>query len=365
MHTSEVKNPVVDLSMTCPSPVATDVIRLSDGGGGRHMQQLLQRVILPALGIDGADGTLHDSAILHVESGALAFTTDSYVVHPLQFPGGDIGTMAVYGTVNDLAMSGAVPIALSCSFIIEEGFSRSQLKAIAQQMGVAARRCGVKVVTGDTKVVERGHGHGLYVNTAGIGRRKDGVEIHSGRIQSGDAIIVSGDIGRHGVAVMAARDGLAFETSIESDLAPLHEMVSALLTGGIPVHCLRDLTRGGLGAALVELATASKKNFLINEDAIPVSLQVEGACELLGLDPLFVANEGRLVAFVPEDYVERTLRVMATHSNCAVAAIVGRVLPDDSDHGTHSEQYGVVIQTTMGSMRHLDLPAGEQLPRIC
>jgi hydrogenase expression/formation protein HypE len=358
---SDVTRPPVTPSLNCPVPGRASVIRMSDGGGGRHMLDLLRDTVLPALGMAPAERTpataLHDSAILPFSGGDLAFTTDSYVVSPMEFPGSDIGSLAVFGTVNDLAMAGAVPIGLSCSLIIEEGFPREHLGRLVGAMGRAAATVGVAFVTGDTKVVQRGHGDGLYINTAGVGRRAPGVHVHPCRISEGDVILVSGDIGRHGIAVMAARASLGFETTIVSDAAPLHGVVQDMLETGIDVHCLRDLTRGGLGAALVELAEASGHGLVIEEAAVPVHPEVAAACEILGLDPMFVANEGRMVVMVPAQDAPRALAVMARHDVSRGAKTIGSV--------GSSGQRGVAVATDFGTKRRLDLPAGEQLPRIC
>jgi len=286
-------------ALSCPLPFSEDAqVTMAHGGGGRLMHELIEKIFLPAFG--GAPlAARHDSAVLPARPGRWALTTDSYVIKPLFFPGGDIGSLAVFGTVNDLAMSGARPLYLSCAVILEEGLSLNQLARIAAALAAAAERCGVQLVTGDTKVVDRGKGDGVFINTAGVGVVEHELTIAPQRVRAGDAVILSGDLGRHGIAVMAAREGLAFETSVASDSAPLAEPVLALLEDGVTVHCLRDLTRGGLSSALVEIAAASGLEIAIDEQAIAVRDQVRGACEMLGLDPLYVANEGRLIAFVP------------------------------------------------------------------
>jgi hydrogenase expression/formation protein HypE len=301
--------------------------------------------------------SLHDGATWPVEKGTLAFTTDSYVVRPLFFPGGDIGSLAVHGTINDLAMCGAKPLYLSAGFILEEGLSLDVLQQVVNSMAEAARAAGVSIVTGDTKVVDRGKGDGIFINTAGIGVVPSGVTVSPQRVTPGDAILVSGDLGAHGVAVLSVREGLTFEGAITSDSAPLHHIVADLIESGIKIHCLRDLTRGGLASVLNELAVAAKVGMTVEEATIPVSEPVRGACELLGLDPLYVANEGRFVAMVPELQAETALDVMRRHAVAGRAARIGVV--------TDRPSPPVVLQTVLGTHRILDLLSGEQLPRIC
>lgn len=299
----------------------------------------------------------HDSAQFDVPPGKLAMTTDSYVVRPLFFPGGDIGSMAIHGTVNDLAMSGARPLHLSCAFIIEEGLPMETLWKIVCSMRAAADRCGVQIITGDTKVVDKGKGDGVFINTTGIGVMEHSLSIAPQSVRPGDAIIVSGDLGRHGMAIMAAREGLEFESQIESDSAPVHESVLNLLKAGIEIHCLRDLTRGGLASALNEIAEAARTRIQIEESAVPVREDVHAACEMLGLDPLHVANEGRFVAFVAEGDAVRAVEIMR-HFETAVGAVqIGRVLADSEPR--------VLLKSRIGANRILDMPSGEQLPRIC
>jgi hydrogenase expression/formation protein HypE len=341
----------------CPIPFADyPKVLLGHGGGGKLTQQLLDKIFLPSF----ANPLLHqrhDGAILELEGTRLAFTTDSYVVHPLFFPGGDIGTLAVNGTVNDLAMCGARPLWLSAGFILEEGLPMDTLWRVAQSMKRAASEAGVLLVTGDTKVVDRGKGDGLFINTAGIGRIEHKQTIGPQGVQSGDAVLVSGDLGRHGMAIMSVREGLNFETTIESDCAPLAEMVHALLDGGVAVHCLRDLTRGGLASALNEIATVGRVEVQIEENLIPVWEEVQGACEILGLDPLYVANEGRFVAFVAVHDTERALKILHQFENGQGAGAIGQV---------SSIRPGLVtIKSRIGAERILDLLSGEQLPRIC
>jgi hydrogenase expression/formation protein HypE len=342
---------------SCPVPLPPGgKVTLGHGGGGRLTQNLLESLFLPAFS-NPALLARHDSAVLTAGTARLAFTTDSYVVRPLFFPGGDIGSLAINGTVNDLAMSGARPLALSAAFIIEEGCAIETLSRITASMQAAAARAGVQIVTGDTKVVDKGKGDGVYINTAGIGIVEGSLDIQPARVRAGDAVLLSGDVGRHGMAIMAVRESLEFESTIESDCAPLHEPVAALLQAGIEVHCLRDLTRGGLATALNEIAQTARLSVEIVETEIPVEPQVQGACEILGLDPLYVANEGRFAAFVPERDVERALQILRAHSVSSQARVIGKV--SDATPGC------VVMRTRIGSQRVLDLLSGEQLPRIC
>lgn len=345
------------MNLECPIPVATDeCIRLGHGSGGRLSQQLLQDVILPHFSNEWLSQG-HDSALLELGNQQLAFTTDSFVIHPLFFPGGDIGKLAVYGTVNDLLMAGAVPRFLSCSLILEEGLPTASLTRVLSSMAEAAKETGIQLVTGDTKVVERGKGDGVYINTSGIGVARPGKQVSPNRIEPGDVILLSGDIGRHGMAVMATREGLEFTNPLYSDCASLLEPVQLLLDAGVDVHCLRDLTRGGLATALVELAEASGCSFTIRENEIPVTEPVLGACEMLGLDPFYVANEGRFIAIVPAAQAEYALELMqrceVSRYCCLIGEVAGREFPR------------VWLQTGFGSERLLDSLPGEQLPRIC
>jgi hydrogenase expression/formation protein HypE len=342
---------------SCPIPLASqDHVTLAHGGGGRMMHALLERVVLPAFGHQPPP-TRHDGATLPIGEGRLAFTTDSYVVRPLFFPGGDIGTLAVTGTVNDLAMCGARPLALSAGFILEEGLPLATLEAVVASMARTAEAAGVAIVTGDTKVVDRGKGDGLYVNTAGIGIvAHDGI-IAPASVRPGDAVLLSGDVGRHGVAIMAVREGLQFETTIATDCAPLAAPVLALLAAGLEVHCLRDLTRGGLATSLIEIAESSRLHVGIDESAIAVEETVTGASEILGLDPLYLANEGRFVAFVPAPQADAALAVLRAHPVSAGAARIGSV--DESPAAL------VTLKSRIGTKRILDMHSGEQLPRIC
>ncbi len=342
---------------SCPLPaLGQQTIVLAHGGGGRLMQELIRRMFLPAFG-NAWLAQLHDGAVFPVDAGQLTLTTDSYVVRPLFFPGGDIGSLSVYGTVNDLAMCGAKPLYLSAGFILEEGLPLETLARVVTSMAEAAQAAGVAIVTGDTKVVNRGKGDGMFINTAGVGLVLQGATVAPQRVRPGDAILLSGDLGRHGLAVLSVREGVAFTGDIQSDSAPVHGVVEDLFSSGIEVHCLRDLTRGGLASALNEIAAAARVGMAVEERAIPVCDPVRGACELLGLDPLYVANEGRFVAFVPESETRSALTVMRRHDVSRQAAVIGRV--------TDSDEPAVVLTTVLNTRRFLDLLSGEQLPRIC
>ncbi len=320
------------------------------------MQELIQDVFVRAFHNPMLE-SLHDGATWPVERGTLAFTTDSYVVRPLFFPGGDIGSLAVNGTINDLAMCGAKPLYLSAGFILEEGLSLEVLQRVVHSMAEAACVAGVPIVTGDTKVVDRGKGDGIFISTSGVGLVPNGVRVLPTLIQPCDAILVSGDLGLHGVAVLSVREGLTFDGNIESDSAPLHHVVADLIGSGIEIHCLRDLTRGGLASVLNELASAAKVGMAVEESDIPVNESVRGACELLGLDPLYVANEGRFVAIVPAPQADAALAVMHRHKAAHLAAHIGVVTTRDAPL--------VILRTVVGTHRVLDLLSGEQLPRIC
>lgn len=342
----------------CPIPLnAGETIQLAHGGGGRLMRDLIERVLAAGLE-DSALRTDVDSAVLNTPHTRIAFTTDSYVVSPLIFPGGDIGSLAVNGTVNDLAMAGARPLFLSVALILEEGLPMDTLRRITLSMRDAARAADVRIVTGDTKVVDRGKGDGMFITTTGVGAAPAGQLLEPGRLQPGDAVLLSGDLGRHGMAILSVREGLEFESALVSDCAPLHAPVLALLEAGVAPRCLRDLTRGGLSSALVEIALSAGATIEIEEQCIPVSDPVRAACELLGLDPLYVANEGRFAAFVAEQDVERALRVLRGFSVSSQATRIGRV----TGLGGRG---AVTLRTTLGSRRPLDLLSGEQLPRIC
>jgi hydrogenase expression/formation protein HypE len=342
---------------SCPIPLNDyPKVLLAHGGGGRLMDQLIAKMFAPAFA-NPLLAQRHDGAVIDLNGQRLAFTTDSYVVRPLFFPGGDIGKLAINGTVNDLAMCGARPLYLSASFIIEEGLSMETLWRVVQSMKRAAADAGIKVVTGDTKVVDKGKGDGLFINTAGIGRVDYDCGISPAAVRPGDAVLLSGDIGRHGMAIMSVREGLQFESSIESDCAPLADLVQSLLEEGIEIHCLRDLTRGGLASALNEIAQCARRQIDIDQNAVPVREEVHGACEILGLDPLYVANEGRFVAFVPASDVDRAIRTMRSRILGAEATQIGVV--------TAGSPGLVTLKTQIGARRILDLLSGEQLPRIC
>jgi len=343
--------------LSCPLPLpATERIVLAHGGGGRLTNQLIESVFLPAFR-NSALESRHDGAVLSARGVQLAMTTDTYIVQPLVFPGGTIGDLAVNGTVNDLAMCGARPIALSAGFVLEEGLSLTTLHEIVASMREAARLSNVSVITGDTKVLDKGRGDGLFINTAGIGVVVAPNPVGAAAVSPGDAVIVSGDLGSHGIAVLSVREGLEFEGEVKSDTAPLWPAVEALLYAGIEVHCLRDLTRGGLSSALNEIASVARLNIEIEERLLPVSDVVRGACELLGLDPLYVANEGRFVAFVPECDASRTLEILRSHPVASGAVRAGTVQETPSAL--------VTMRTRVGGNRVLDMLSGEQLPRIC
>ncbi|MGI5347687.1 hydrogenase expression/formation protein HypE [Streptomyces sp. CA-250714] len=329
---------------------------MGHGGGGALSAELVEHVFAPAFG-GRALSTLADSAALEVDGARLAFSTDSFVVRPLFFPGGSIGDLAVNGTVNDLAMSGARPAYLSCGFILEEGVEVELVTRIAEALGAAARTAGVEVATGDTKVVEAGRGDGVYLNTAGIGVIPRDVDIRPQRAAPGDVVIVSGPIGLHGVAVLSLREGLEFEAGIESDCAALGGLVADILAVTRELHALRDPTRGGVAAALNEIAAAASVGVVLHERAVPVPEQVAAACSMLGLDPLQVANEGKLLAFVPRAAADAVLAAMRAHPQGAESAVIGECV---------AEHPGMVVaRTGLGGTRVVDLPLGEQLPRIC
>jgi hydrogenase expression/formation protein HypE len=346
-----------EFRLSCPvAPTRSDRIGIAHGGGGRMTQRLIDGVFRLHFANPALDAG-HDGAALAVGSARLAFTTDSYVVQPLFFPGGTIGDLAVNGTVNDLAMCGARPLSLSAAFILEEGLAVADLEAVVIAMRDAARVAGVSIVTGDTKVVERGKGDGIFITTAGIGVVEHAGDIAPARVRCGDAIVVSGDLGAHGVAILSVREGLEFEGAVASDTAPLWRPIEALLDAGVDVHCLRDLTRGGLASALNEIATTAKASMTIDEAVIPIAPVVRGACELLGLDPLYVANEGRFVAIVAAPDAIRAVEVLRRHDVSQRAVLAGHV--SDGPAGF------VTLQSRIGGSRVLDLLSGEQLPRIC
>ena len=344
-------------SLNCPFPIRQyPHVLMAHGGGGRLMQQLIEKMFTHAFGPKPETGLL-DSTVLSLPVSKIAFTTDSFVVSPLFFPGGDIGTLAVNGTVNDLAMSGARPLYLSLGFIIEEGLSMETLWRIVRSIKKAADQAGVKIVTGDTKVVDRGKGDGIYINTSGIGIIEHQFSMAPASIREGDAILINGDVGRHGIAIMATRENLEFETTIESDCCPLNELVISLIKAGIEIHCMRDLTRGGLASALNEIAKDASRPIQIDESLIPVKEQVASACAIMGFDPLYVANEGRFIAFVPESQAAKTIEILKTHALGQGACRIGKVLGEGRPL--------VSLKSFIGANRILDMISGEQLPRIC
>ncbi|MEU1277977.1 hydrogenase expression/formation protein HypE [Streptomyces sp. NPDC005805] len=345
------------LAWTCPAPLRDQPrVVMGHGGGGAMSAELVEHVFAPAFGGPHLAG-LGDSATIELGGARLAFSTDSFVVRPLFFPGGSIGDLAVNGTVNDLAMSGARPAFLSCGFILEEGVEMPVVARVAESLGAAARAAGVEVVTGDTKVVESGHGDGVYINTSGVGLVPAGVDLRPQRVVPGDVVIVSGPVGAHGIAILSVREGLEFGVGIESDCAALGGLVEAMLAVTPDLHVLRDPTRGGLAAALNEIAAASGTGVVIEERAVPVPAAVANACGFLGLDPLLVANEGKLVAFVPREHADAVLAAMRAHPLGAEAAVIGETVADHPGM--------VVARTGLGGTRVVDLPLGEQLPRIC
>ncbi len=331
-------------------------ILLAHGGGGTLMHRLIDEIFIDSYKSPELSQK-HDGAVINLKHERIVMTTDSFVVDPLFFPGGDIGSLAVYGTVNDLAMCGAKPVYLSAAFIIEEGFAIEELRRIALSMNNAAEEAGVRIITGDTKVVDRGKGHGVFINTAGIGTLEHDYDICPTSIKQDDVIILNGDIGRHGIAVMAEREGLAFESEIKSDCAPLAGPVLKLINEGIEVHCLRDLTRGGLATALVEIAEASGKHLHINESSIPVREDIRGACEILGYDPLYVANEGRFIAFIREKDIKAAIDILQSDTSSPSPVVIGSVA--DAESGL------VTMKSFIGAERYIEMLSGEQLPRIC
>jgi hydrogenase expression/formation protein HypE len=343
---------------TCPLPLADyPTIVMGHGGGGKLGNELVEHLFLPAFR-NAALENLGDAAVLDLGSGRIAISTDSFVVQPLFFPGGSIGTLAVNGTVNDLAVSGAVPKFLTASFILEEGFPLVHLAGIVQEMAAAASAASVQIVTGDTKVVERGHGDGCYINTAGVGVMREGVTVGPHRAQPGDAILISGMIGDHGMAIMSVREGLEFESQIRSDSAALNGLIATVLDAfGEAIHAMRDPTRGGLASTLNEIALASDVGMLIDEPSLPVRPEVQAACELLGLDPVYVANEGKVVFFVAPEAADQVLGILCAHPLGRDAARIGTV--------TAEHKRMLVAHTAMGSNRVISIQIGEQLPRIC
>lgn len=337
--------------------IANGRVDLSHGAGGRAMAQLIEDIFLKAFDNDWLRAG-NDQSAFDVPAGRMVMTTDGYVVSPLFFPGGNIGSLAVHGTINDIAMAGAVPLYLSASFIIEEGFPFADLQRIAETMGEASREAGVPIITGDTKVVERGKADGVFISTAGIGMVPAGLDLRSDAARPGDVVIMSGSIGDHGVAVMSKRENLEFDTAIMSDTAPLHRLVATMVkAGGAHIRLMRDPTRGGIAATLNEIAHQSKVGFRIDEEGIPIKLEVAAACEFLGLDPLNVANEGKLVAVVAPEAAQAILAAMCSHSLGQASAIIGSAIADDHCF--------VQMETSFGGGRIVDWLSGEQLPRIC
>ncbi|GHO97350.1 hydrogenase expression/formation protein HypE [Reticulibacter mediterranei] len=332
-------------------------VTLSHGSGGKATHNLIEGVFAPAFSNPLLDA-MDDAATFHVDGQRLAFTTDTYVVSPLFFPGGDIGKLAVHGTINDLAMAGAEPLYLSAGFLLEEGFPIAELKRIVASMAEAAREAGVAIVTGDTKVVQRGKADGVFINTAGVGCVRASWLLGQTQLQPGDKVLLSGPIGDHGIAIMLARENLEIETDVESDTAPLHTLVAALLDAvGEGVHCLKDPTRGGVATALNEMALGSEVAIALDEHAVPVHAGVRGACEILGLDPLTIANEGKLLAIVAPERAETALSVLRNHSLGREASLIGTVQADPAGM--------VLLRTDIGGMRVLDMLVGDPLPRIC
>jgi hydrogenase expression/formation protein HypE len=347
----------LDEMLSCPAPLShADIVQLAHGGGGKMTARLIETLFAPAFRNPYLE-PLGDGAVLRVGSERLAFTTDTFVVNPIFFPGGDIGSLAVHGTVNDLAMCGAEPLFLSAGYVLEEGFPMRDLERVVASMAAACARVGAPLVTGDTKVVDRGKGDGIYVNTSGVGRVRDGVTVGPDRAAVGDVVIVSGPVGDHGIAVMAAREGIDFETELVSDSAPVAALVRAVLDAVPGTHVLRDPTRGGLATALCEIALSSNVGIHVEEAEIPVRDEVRGACELLGFDPLYVACEGRFLAIVPADRAEPALDAIRSSAGGGLARRIGTVVAEDPGR--------LVLHTRIGSHRLLERLSGEQLPRIC
>ena len=351
----------INFELSCPAPLtAKDTILLGHGSGGKLSAELIRDVFLPAFQ-NPVLARLDDQAIVNVNGQRLAISTDSFVVKPLFFPGGDIGSLAVHGTVNDLAMGGATPLFLSAGFIIEEGFAMEQLRRVVTSLQRAAAEAGVQVVTGDTKVVEKGKGDGLFINTTGIGLVPEGVDLSADRARPGDKVLLSGSIGDHGIAILAQREGLEFETQIQSDSAALHTLVAEILrvTSNVTreIRCMRDPTRGGVSSTLNEIAERSRVGIELVESSLPIHEQVRGACELLGLDPLYVANEGKLIAIVAPEAADAVLQAMRRHPLGLEAQIIGTVKKENAGL--------VTMRTPFGTTRIVDMLAGDQLPRIC
>jgi hydrogenase expression/formation protein HypE len=345
-------------TLNCPIPIQKyPQVLLAHGGGGKLMHQLIKEMFVASFH-QSQPPIQHDSVMLNLATNKIAFTTDSYVINPLFFPGGDIGSLAIHGTINDLAMSGAKPLYLSVGLILEEGLSMETLWRIIQSMQQAAKKAQVQIVTGDTKVVDRGKGDGIFINTSGVGIVEHNQIIAPQSVQPGDIILVNGDLGRHGIAIMAIREGLAFETTIESDSEAIAAPVLKLLESGLEIHCLRDLTRGGLGSAVNEIAEDAQVKIHLRENQIPVREDVQGACEILGFDPIYVANEGRFICFLPERNAAEALTILRQFN--PLACQIGKVTE------TASSKLGLVtMESSIGATRIVDMLSGEQLPRIC
>lgn len=341
----------------CPMPLRDQPnIVMGHGGGGKLSAELIEHLFLPAFSNEHLDG-LGDAAVMNLPAGRIAMSTDSFVVRPRIFPGGNIGELAINGTVNDVAMAGAEPKYVSVAMILEEGMPIDELAWLVQSMAKAAETAGVQLVTGDTKVVDRGHGDGIYINTTGIGIIREGVDIHPRNVRPGDVVLVNGTIGDHGMAIMSVREGLEFESAIRSDTAALNHLIAALLDAEIDVRALRDPTRGGLAATLNEFADAAEVGVVVDELSLPVERAVASACEMLGMDPFYVANEGKVVVVVPADQADRALEIMRNHELGKKAARIGDIVAGHP---------GIVVaKTAIGATRVVDTQVGEQLPRIC
>ncbi|MBM4176177.1 MAG: hydrogenase expression/formation protein HypE [Ignavibacteria bacterium] len=347
----------MDFNLSCPIPKSEyDKVLLAHGGGGTLSHHLLQKIFFSQFNNELLD-VQHDGAMFTIGGNRFAFTTDSYVVNPIFFPGGNIGDLAVNGTVNDLSVCGAKPLFISAGFIIEEGFEIEQLWRVVLSMNEAAKRAGVKIVTGDTKVVDKGKGDKVFISTSGVGLIENGIDIFPKNCRVGDVILLNGKIADHGIAIMSARQGLEFETEVVSDSAPMNGLVDSILKVTKNVHVMRDPTRGGIASALNEIASAANVGIEIYEDKIPLSEQVKGACEILGFDPLYIANEGKVLIFVPESESKKVLEIMRQHEYGRESQIIGRV--------TQENPKTVLMKTLIGSKRIVDMISGEQLPRIC
>jgi len=357
MSNTNKKEIDITSGLQCPIPKSDyEHVLLAHGGGGTLSHQLISKMFFPQFDNELLNEQ-HDSAIFNIDNSRLAFTTDSYVVQPIFFPGGDIGELAVNGTINDLTVAGAHPLYISAGFIIEEGFAMEDLWKIVLSMKRAANDAGVNIVTGDTKVVDKGKGDKIFINTSGIGLISKGINISPKRCVPGDKIILSGRIADHGIAIMSAREGLEFDTTLESDTAPLNKLFEKMERFGDGIHVMRDPTRGGLASSLNEIADTANIGISIDENKIPISEEVKGACEILGLDPLYIANEGKMIAIVSEDVADELLNEIRNHSLGSEAEIIGKVTSNNP--GT------VIMKTSIGSKRIVDMISGEQLPRIC